>query len=286
LSGIVKEKLHVTNERYILMDKHLLLDLSQQITQISKKASESIMDIYLKGKFSQYKKGDGSFLTEADMSSHRLILEGLKKIGLDIPVLSEEGETISKRTVEMFWLVDPLDGTREFIGKNDEFTVNIALIEKGKPVLGVVNAPAKDELFLGVLGQGSYRIKKGVSEVITTKDLNKDMLRITLSKSHQSDRDLQFIEKAKKRFKNIEVIAAGSSLKLCRVAEGNADIYCRLGPTFQWDIASGQAVLESAGGVLKSLIGERFRYTFESNKRNPEFYSVGDSNYDWKELLP
>ncbi|SVD66198.1 uncharacterized protein METZ01_LOCUS419052, partial [marine metagenome] len=225
------------------MDKLLVEDLSIQIIEIIKKASDSVMEIYLRKEIIQKTKEDGSPLTEADLTSHKVISEGLNFLPQRFPVLSEEGNRRFNEKIKVFWLVDPLDGTKEFIKKTGEFTINIALIEGGKPILGIVSSPVTGELFIGILGKGAYRIKKGVSKRISTKNLRKDILRITLSRSHQSIKDKNFIKLADKKFKEIKITPAGSSLKLCRVAEGRADIYCRLGPTFQWDIASGHAVL-------------------------------------------
>ena len=267
------------------MDKHSLLELSEEISQIAQKAEESVMDIYLKQKITHKTKVDGSPLTEADLSSHRLIIERLNKINLNLPVLSEEGKAAFKKDIKAFWLVDPLDGTKEFLNKNGDFTINIALIENGVPLLGVVNAPAKDEIFTGISGVGAYKIVEGRLFEITTKKINIENLRVTLSRSHQTEKDVRFLEVLTGTFKKVEVIEAGSSLKLCRVAEGQSDIYCRMGPTFQWDIASGQAVLEAAGGELRNLRGESFQYSFNSKKKNPEFYSVGDPTYPWANLF-
>jgi len=267
------------------MDKRLLQDLLPHIIEIANKAADNVMDIYLRSDIFQKIKTDGSPVTEADLASHKIISEGLKLLPGSFPILSEEGHKKPREKVNIFWLVDPLDGTKEFINKTGEFTVNIALIKEGKPVLGVVSAPSTGELYIGQLEKGAYRLKNGVSKKIKTKNINREMLRITLSKSHQSQKDKDFIELASKNFKKMKIIPAGSSLKLCRVAEGSADIYCRLGPTYQWDIASGHAVLESAGGIIRCLTGDGLKYSFESNKRNPEFYAVGDSNFDWSEIL-
>ena len=267
------------------MNKDLLFELSESVSQITKKASESVMDIYLTNRVLHEEKFDGSPLTEADLSSNRVILGGLKKLGLNFPILSEEGKNTSEENIETFWLVDPLDGTKEFLNRSDEFTINIALIHKGLPVLGVVNAPAKEEMFIGISGLGSYKISKGTSNQIFTNNIGTETLRITVSRNHQDKNDITFIEKAKKIFKNVDIIAAGSSIKLCRVAEGKADIYCRMGMTYQWDIASGQAVVESAGGIVKSLKSKRLKYKFNSAQKNPSFYAVGDQKYDFKQLI-
>ena len=151
--------------------------------------------------------------------------------------------------------------------------------------MGIVSAPAKGELFKGILGIGAYKVNNEGQTEIKTKTLNKDLITVTVSRSHQTEKDKQALKSISKNFNEIEIIEAGSSLKLCRVAEGFADIYCRMGPTYQWDIAAGQAVAEAAGGALKTLDGNDFFYTFDSEKKNPEFYCVGDSSFAWKTLF-
>jgi len=267
------------------MDKEKLLELSDKVSEIALKASQSIMDIYTRKEIALEKKEDGSPLTEADLTSHKILVEGLDNLDLGFSVLSEEGKSKHKLDDETFWLIDPLDGTKEFLNKNGDFTVNIALIDKGTPLMGIVSAPAKGELFKGILGIGAYKVNNSGQTEIKTKTLNKDLITVTVSRSHQTEKDKQALKSISKNFNEIEIIEAGSSLKLCRVAEGLADIYCRMGPTYQWDIAAGQAVAEAAGGALKTLDGNDFFYTFDSEKKNPEFYCVGDSNFAWKTLF-
>ena len=267
------------------MDKEKLLELSDKVSEIALKASQSIMDIYTRKEIALEKKEDGSPLTEADLTSHKILVEGLDNLDLRISVLSEEGKSKHKLDDETFWLIDPLDGTKEFLNKNGDFTVNIALIDKGTPLMGIVSAPAKGELFKGILGIGAYKVNNSGQTEIKTKTLNKDLITVTVSRSHQTEKDKQALKSISKNFNEIEIIEAGSSLKLCRVAEGLADIYCRMGPTYQWDIAAGQAVAEAAGGALKTLDGDDFFYTFDSEKKNPEFYCVGDSSFAWKTLF-
>jgi len=267
------------------MDKEKLLELSDKVSEIALKASQSIMDIYTRKEIALEKKEDGSPLTEADLTSHKILVEGLDNLDLRISVLSEEGKSKHKLDDETFWLIDPLDGTKEFLNKNGDFTVNIALIDKGTPLMGIVSAPAKGELFKGILGIGAYKVNNSGQTEIKTKTLNKDLITVTVSRSHQTEKDKQALKSISKNFNEIEIIEAGSSLKLCRVAEGLADIYCRMGPTYQWDIAAGQAVAEAAGGALKTLDGNDFFYTFDSEKKNPEFYCVGDSSFAWKTLF-
>ena len=267
------------------MDKEKLLELSDKVSEIALKASQSIMDIYTRREITLEKKKDGSPLTEADLISHKILVEGLNSLGLNFSILSEEDKPKHKLDDETFWLIDPLDGTKEFLDKNGDFTVNVALIEKGSPLLGIVSAPAKGELFKGILGVGAYKTNDDGQTEIKTKTLNKELITITVSRSHQTEKDKQVLNSISKNFNEIEIIEAGSSLKLCRVAEGLADIYCRMGPTYQWDIAAGQAVAEAAGGALKTLDGNDFFYTFDSEKKNPEFYCVGDTSFVWKTLF-
>ena len=269
----------------MFMDKERLLELSEVISQIALKASKSIMDIYLRKEFTQEKKEDGSPVTEADLSSHRLIIEEINNLDLNFPVLSEEDESKLKEDNKTFWLIDPLDGTKEFLNRNGDFTVNIALIENGAPRLGVVSVPAKGELFKGIPGVGAYKEVDGSQNQIKTRSLKQEMITVTVSRSHQTEKDHQFLQRVSKNFKEIELIEAGSSLKLCRVAEGKADIYCRMGPTSQWDIAAGQAIVEAAGGALRELGGDNFHYVLDSEKKNPEFYCVGDLNFPWKNFF-
>ena len=168
-----------------------------------------------------------------------------------------------------------MDGTKEFIHKNGEFTVNVALIERGRPILGVVSAPALEEKFIGYSMEAYTLSSKGVKTKIHSRQ-SKDFCLVTVSKSHKSEKDELFIKLCEERFKEVVELPTGSSLKLCRVAEGRADVYCRLGPTYQWDIAAGQAVVESAGGNVSDLNGRSLKYEFVSETKNPLFYCTGD----------
>ena len=267
------------------MDKEKLLELADKVSEIALKASQSIMDIYTRNEIALEKKEDGSPLTEADLISHKILVEGLNSLDPKFQVLSEEDNSKFKLDEETFWLIDPLDGTKEFLNKNGDFTVNIALIEKGFPLMGIVSAPAKGELFKGVLGVGAYKADNGVQAEIKTKTLNKELVTVTVSRSHQTEKDKQVLKSISKNFNEIEIIEAGSSLKLCRVAEGLADIYCRMGPTYQWDIAAGQAVAVAAGGVVSDLSGRPLRYEFKSSTKNPQFFCAGDNSFSWKDVF-
>ena len=224
-------------------------ELIQNIIDISHLAGDKIMDIYQKD-FAVYEKSDESPLTEADLAAHNCIVEGLSNVS-DLPVLSEESADIAwqeRSGWDTYWLVDPLDGTKEFIKKNGEFTVNIALIKDGVPVFGVVYAPVLKQTYVGVLGQGAYKITAGIKTDIYPKAWMKgETWKIVGSRSHQSPEIQALLDSLEGE---TELVAMGSSLKLCLVAEGAAHLYPRLGPTCEWDTGAAQAVVEAAGGKV------------------------------------
>lgn len=223
--------------------------LIQSIIDISHLAGEKIMDVYQQD-FAIYEKSDESPLTEADLAAHNCIVESLIQVS-DFPILSEESADIpweKRNTWDTYWLVDPLDGTKEFIKKNGEFTVNIALIKDGVPVFGVVYAPVLKQTYVGVLGQGAYKISAGVKTDIYPKARTKgETWKIVGSRSHQSPEIQALLDSLDGE---TELVAMGSSLKLCLVAEGTAHLYPRLGPTCEWDTGAAQAVVEAAGGKV------------------------------------
>lgn len=239
------------------------------------RAGRSILEVYEKAFDVEYKE-DNSPLTEADRVSHQVILQGLHQLYPDIPVLSEEGKSISfndRKAWKCFWLVDPLDGTKEFIKRNGEFTVNIALIEMHKPILGVIYMPVQDVLYYAMERQGAWkRSGNGRPVQLHVRDIpNGDGLIVVQSRSHPSE-DLQhYLEKLTIK----ESIARGSSLKLCAVAEGSADIYPRLGPTWEWDTAAGQSIVEQAGGYVVDKSGTPLHYNKEIIK-NDHFIAVSN----------
>ena len=222
-------------------------------------------------------KGDNSPLTLADQKSNAVIIKALKELYPDIPIISEETKLTpyeERKNWKMYWLVDPLDGTKEFIKKNGEFTVNIALMSDGHPVLGVVYAPAKNLMWYGMEGSGSFMMNGDGSKTPLKKGSNwRDLQKVNVvaSRSHLSDETLQFVEDLKKEGKEVDFVSSGSSLKFCLVAEGKADVYPRFGPTMEWDTAAGQAVIEIAGGsVLNWETKKRLEYNKE-NLLNPFF---------------
>jgi len=217
----------------------------QDIVAIAKKAGKEIMDIYSKDFEVSYKQ-DNSPLTIADKNANRIIEEGLSNLLTNFPILSEEGKKTpysERKNWDCFWLLDPLDGTKEFVKKNGEFTVNIALIQKGDPVLGVVYAPALDVCYWAKQGEGAF--KDGRRIPLKSKNQRKKY-RIVASRSHMSNETKNFINSIKTS-KEKELVSVGSSLKICLVAEGKADIYPRLGPTMEWDTGAAHAIASEAG---------------------------------------
>jgi len=223
---------------------HENIDL-QTIVAIAKEAGDAIMEIYQKD-FSIAYKDDQSPLTEADIKSNEIICKALERLYPTIPILSEENKMVSyaeRKNWDLFWLIDPIDGTKEFIKKNGEFTVNIALIKKNTPVLGVVYAPALDEIYYAKKGNGAF--KNGEKLPLYSNKSPKERLKVVASKSHLSQETQTFIDNLDT--KSIEQVSKGSSLKLCMVAEGIADIYPRLAPTMEWDTGAAHAIVIEAG---------------------------------------
>ena len=251
-----------------------LIDI-QKLNKIAKDAGAAIMNIYSQP-IEVEQKADDSPLTLADRESNRIILEGLQKNYSDIPYISEETRQFpyeERKNWEYFWLIDPLDGTKEFIKKNDEFTVNIALINNGVPELGVVYLPAKDILYYAIKGQGSFKVEQnGDPKKIYARQLqDKKELIIMGSRSHGNQELQDFVEQKKQEYDNVEFIASGSSLKFTMIAEGKADIYPRLGPTMEWDTGAAHAiVLESGKKVYKYGTDEQLKYNKE-DLLNPWF---------------
>ena len=220
----------------------------QNIVTIAKEAGNAIMQIYKQDFEVEYKQ-DSSPLTLADKEANNIIEDGLNKLSVSFPILSEEGRDIpyeDRKHWEYFWLVDPLDGTKEFVKKNGEFTVNIALICKDTPVLGVVYAPALDICYWAKQDEGAF--KDGQKLPLKT-DSQRNTYKIVASRSHMSDETQAFID-AIDIDKEKELISIGSSLKICLVAEGEADIYPRLGPTMEWDTGAAHAIVNESGGQL------------------------------------
>ena len=245
-----------------------------KIHAIARDAGAAIMEIYA-GEFNVELKGDNSPLTCADRAAHEVIMAGLQQAYPEIPVLSEEGRDIpySERCQwSRFWLVDPLDGTKEFIKRNGEFTVNIALIEDGRVVAGVVYVPVQGKMYLGIRDKGAWlRVEENEPVEIQVREADHAAgLTVVMSRSHPSPELEAYLQK----IKVAEALPVGSSLKLCVVAEGKADLYPRLGPTMEWDTAAGHGVVEAAGGTVLTVEGKPLEYNKES-LLNPYFIVKG-----------
>lgn len=232
---------------------------------LAKEAGNAIMKIYGQD-FSVEEKEDKSPLTQADLAANDLIIKTLAEKTPNIPVLSEETivDYDTRKDWTQFWLVDPLDGTKEFIKRNGEFTVNIALIENGKPIAGVVHAPALNTTYFAENGT-AYLYKDGTKQELHTQP-NHHPLLVVASRSHQNDETKAYLANLPEH----ELTPKGSSLKICIIAEGKADLYPRLGPTMEWDIGAAQAILEAAGGSLTTTDGKPITYN-KQNLLNPHF---------------
>lgn len=252
---------------------NLTLDaLLEALIPIVRTAGQGVMDLYA-GRIAVRRKADASPVTEADERAEALILPALQELDPTIPIVSEEQASagVEPRVGRRFWLVDPLDGTKEFIDRNGEFTINIALIEDGEPVLGVVLAPAMNRLFAGTRGSGAFVEENGERRFIHCRGLPDTGLTVVSSRSHG---DVEALQDFLRGYRVARQTSAGSSLKLCLVAAGEADVYPRLGRTMEWDIAAGDAVLRAAGGRLLTLDAHPMRYGKEGFA-NPHFAAWG-----------
>jgi len=247
--------------------------LLPDVIKIADEASEKVLHIY-QSDFKVHFKEDETPITAADLAANEIITQGLRRITRDIPIISEEGSETpweERKHWRRFWLVDPIDGTKDFTQRTGEFTINIAMIEDGEPVMGVVIAPALKEAYWGVKGEGAYkRDRTGKARHIRVAE-PRDSLRVVASKNHLNEDTRAFIAKLGPH----ETVQAGSSLKFCRIAEGHADIYPRLGPTSEWDTAAAHAVLLAAGGKVQTLQGEPLKYGKE-DVLNPWFIAAGN----------
>ena len=227
-------------------------------------------------------KEDKSPITQADINSNKLILNRLQKLDPNIPILSEESsvEWENRKHWNKYWLIDPLDGTKEFINRNGEFTVNISLIEKHYPIFGIIYSPAKSLLYYAIKNNGSFKQKtnKNLTTLNNFQKINvnietKSIIKVIGSRSHSSKEFQIWVDN---KFTNYELISIGSSLKFCILAEGEADIYPRLGPTSEWDIAAGHIILEEAGGKVKSIDNKNIMYNTKEDIINSHFIAYGN----------
>jgi 3'(2'), 5'-bisphosphate nucleotidase len=261
----------------------------EAVITIAKQAGAEIMQVYATD-FDVENKSDNSPLTKADMAAHQVIVKALKQLTPEIPVLSEESEHISaeeRNSWPLYWLIDPLDGTREFVKRNGEFTVNIALIQENVSVLGVVYAPVTELLYYAVAGQGAFKqIKHHAPYQIHTKSLNIERVVVAGSRSHSDHKLQQFLTNMHiKTGATPELIHMGSSLKICLVADGAVDVYPRIGPTSEWDTAAAHCVLTEAGGDIVDISGRSLRYNTKQSLLNPNFFATVKTTFNWSEFL-
>lgn len=261
-------------------------------------AANVVLDVYNSIEFGIEEKQDKTPLTIADKASHKIISTGLYSMYPHIPILSEEGKDISyneRKDWKYFWLVDPLDGTKEFIKRNGEFTVNVALIKEKEPLLGVIVVPVKSLIYFAVKGLGAYKVVNIIDKKFTDdRKLLKASVKLPLndkknkiyvvgSSSHKDEETEHYIEILKK-IGNIEVVSLGSSLKLCAIAEGVFDVYPRFGPTMEWDIAAGQIIVEEAGGVVVNAFSDTKLIYNKESLVNPPFIAKGASFLDLEKI--
>jgi 3'(2'), 5'-bisphosphate nucleotidase len=261
-----------------------LQDLLAPVSDIARQAGAAILAVYHRDDHGVQRKADESPLTAADLAAHQLICTALQRLTPELPVLSEESAEVPwavRQAWTRYWLVDPLDGTKEFVDRNGEFTVNIALIDRGVPVLGVVYVPTLGLLYCGAQGSGAWkevdakRIRIATARIVA----GQQRLRVVASRRHGGDALEAWLARMQQRFPELEFVTMGSSLKICLVAEGRADIYPRLAPTSEWDTAAAQAILEAAGGVLTDTALHAYRYNRKDELLNPHFYALGDASF-------
>ncbi|HET7300608.1 MAG TPA: 3'(2'),5'-bisphosphate nucleotidase CysQ [Oleiagrimonas sp.] len=253
------------------------------VCALAEEAGQAILEVYAREDFEVECKSDHSPLTAADLASHRLIVDGLCALTPDIPVLSEESADIAwdtRRQWSRYWLVDPLDGTREFVKRNGEFTVNIALIDHHRSVMGVVLAPVTGDLYYASANEGAHARREGKTFALATRKPASPLV-VAGSRSHGSGRQAELLSE----IGEYTIVAMGSSLKFCLIARGDADLYLRAGLTSEWDTAAAQCVLEQAGGAVTRLDGVPLAYNTKESLLNPEFLAVGDPAVDWSAKL-
>jgi len=258
----------------------------EPVVALAWRAGEAIMEIYARGEGAAGVewKDDRSPLTAADRAAHRVIVDGLRALTPETPIVSEEGEVPPSESIrdQPFWLVDPLDGTKEFLKRTGEFTVNIALVRDGRPVVGVVHAPALGKSWVaGADGAVVREVEEaGPGTSLRVRRADPDRLGIVASRDHAGPQVKALLERAP----GAETLSMGSSLKFCLIAEGKADLYLRDGPTMEWDTAAAQAVLEAARGGVFTLDGTPLSYR-KADLRNPHFVALGDPTIPWRRLL-
>ena len=264
-----------------------MADVETALVDIARRAGDEILRVY-ETDFDVDQKDDRSPLTQADLAAHRTIVAGLELLDPGTPIISEESPLPSfevRRKWRRFWLVDPLDGTKEFVNRNGDFTVNIALIEDRQPTFGVVGVPVRQCVYAGG-PDGACRLDSSGRTALRCRRMSADAITIVASRSHRDARLEAYLRTVQAGFAHAECVAVGSSLKFCLLAEGKADFYPRLGPTSEWDTAAAHAVLAAAGGAVLQLDGAPLAYNARESILNPFFLAVGDVDFPWVERLP
>ena len=266
------------------MAEHDLKELLDPVIQIAYQAGKVIMEVYDAG-FLVEEKSDHTPVTEADMAANKVIVSSLKELTPHLPILTEEAKPTpysERKKWPRYWLIDPLDGTREFIKRNGEFTVNIALIDGDESVMGVVYAPVIGVLYYAAKGQGAFKQSStNEPKKIHVREKCSGKTVVACGRSHPTDEVKAFLENLGEH----EIIRVGSALKSCLVAEGKADLYARLGPTSEWDTAAAQCVVEEAGGAITNIAMQRLRYNSKDDLLNPHFFVAGDVSINWSDFL-
>lgn len=261
-----------------------LTELGDKVRKIACQAGEKILEIY-DTDFSIEKKQDNSPLTAADMAAHNTICDALTTLTPGIPILSEESSHIDyseRQKWHQYWLVDPLDGTREFIKRNGEFSVNIALIEGDKSILGVIHIPVTGISYYASLNNNAFKHEPDKESIkITAKKTDVNNITVAGSRSHGNAKQQTFIAS----LNDPEILAVGSSLKFCLVAEGLADIYPRFGPTSEWDSGAAQCIVEEAGGIVVDTNFNTLGYNGKESLLNPSFLVIADEEFNWQQFL-
>lgn len=270
------------------------LKLLNAVNEIAIAAGREILDIYNSEQAIEVStKQDDSPLTDADRRAHCLILDRLSSLTPDIPLLSEESDAIDyrlRKTWQRYWLIDPLDGTKEFINRNGEFTVNIALIENGQSVAGVVHVPVTGISYFGGIGIGAwkqdYNLGGHEAQAISSRLVKENSgVCIVASRRHRGEQLDALVGKIENHFGEVTLLSMGSSLKMCLLAEGSADIYPRMAPTCEWDTAAAHGILSAAGGEIVDLQFRPLRYNSKAELLNPFFIALADPLYPWQRLL-
>ncbi|MET1256720.1 3'(2'),5'-bisphosphate nucleotidase CysQ [Aliikangiella maris] len=270
-------------------DTELQQSILAEIIIAAKNAGQAILRIYNNEELNIQTKSDDSPLTQADLAAHRTIINHLTEKYSEIPCLSEESQNITfidRKDWESCFIIDPLDGTKEFIARNDDFTVNIALVHQGKPIIGVIYVPVFDTLYYAATELGAFKQQAKEEPVsiavrrLPQKD-GQNYFTVVASRRHGVEKVASLCQ----NFANFELTSRGSSLKMCLVAEGSADLYPRLAPTSEWDTAAAQVIVEQAGGQLVTLDYQPLVYNQKESLLNPHFLVLGDAQFDWQQHL-